>query len=752
VAGTGRAQAAAAPERADEYMRLLDHVEDAVIEVDADFVVTAWSRGAELLYGWTAEEVLGRRVGGVIRFAMSDAQRARMRRRTAAEGRVRLDAVAFRRDGTQVDVEAIAVAVRGAEGRLTGFLGIHRDIGERKRLEREQRGLLQAARVSRRRTETVLHDRERRAAQQALVAELGLGALSSDDMQALMDTAAGLLASNLAVDLVGVAEILPGGGELLLRAGVGWRPGVVGTMTGSAGRGSLVGYTVAAGAPVVSADLIADERFRISGGLARERPVSAVTVVIATRDEPYGVLGVFSRRPRSFSEDDVHFLQAVANVIAAAVQHARSTAHIVEVRELERRRIARELHDGALQDLACAVAEARSPVETDAAGAERLARLVPALERVGERLRAAVHDLRLGRDEDGPFGERIRALVEVHEAIAGAGAIELDLGAGVPSRSLGAKGTELLRIMGEALTNVRRHAAARRVLVRVWGSERRLCAEVSDDGRGFEAGGVAAAQGSGIRGMRERADLIDAELVVASARGTGTKVRVEVPLRTATGAEPVRVLLVEDHAAVREAIASALERDSGMRVVAQAASLREARAKLDDVDVAVVDLGLPDGYGADLIGDLRQANPGAQALVLSATLDRAELARAIEAGAAGALSKSANFDEVIGAVRRVHAGEMLLSIEEIVELLHLAGRRREREHADREAIAGLTPREREVLQAVAEALDAQQIAERLSISIRTERNHVASILTKLGVHSQLQALVFALRYEVVDIR
>jgi DNA-binding NarL/FixJ family response regulator len=92
-----------------------------------------------------------------------------------------------------------------------------------------------------------------------------------------------------------------------------------------------------------------------------------------------------------------------------------------------------------------------------------------------------------------------------------------------------------------------------------------------------------------------------------------------------------------------------------------------------------------------------------------------------------------------------------MPLDGIIELLRFAGRTREREHADREAIAQLTPREREVLQALADGLNTQQIADRLHISIPTERNHIASILTKLGVHSRPQALVLALRYQIVEI-
>jgi DNA-binding NarL/FixJ family response regulator len=265
----------------------------------------------------------------------------------------------------------------------------------------------------------------------------------------------------------------------------------------------------------------------------------------------------------------------------------------------------------------------------------------------------------------------------------------------------------------------------------------------------------------GIKGMRERARALGGELEIKSEPGKGTKVRFELVLKKDRQEEPkeeepekVHILLVEDHATVREAIASAFEWEAGFEVVGQAASLAEARQMLEEaepVDVVVVDLGLPDGYGGDLIKDLRAAHPQAQALVLSASLDRTEIAVAVERGAAGIINKASHLEEVVEAVRRLRAGEALMPLEEVVDLLRFAGSRREEEHEAGQVIARLTPREREVLQALAEGLDSEGIAERLNISVRTQRNHMANILSKLGVHSQLQALVFAVRHGVVDI-
>ena len=213
----------------------------------------------------------------------------------------------------------------------------------------------------------------------------------------------------------------------------------------------------------------------------------------------------------------------------------------------------------------------------------------------------------------------------------------------------------------------------------------------------------------------------------------------------------IRVLLVDDHLSFREAMAIVFGLQPDITVVAQAGSLAEARDVLADVDLAVVDLGLPDGSGLDLIGELRAVNPQGAVLVLTASSDRAQFARAVEAGAAGVLHKSTPLHELVGAVRRLTAGEQLLSVSEVLELLRLAGQQRRQDRDAGLAWRGLTPREREVLQLLAEGLNDKEIAQRLHVSPQTARTHMENILNKLGVNSRLQALVFALRHGVVTL-
>jgi two-component system nitrate/nitrite response regulator NarL len=109
-------------------------------------------------------------------------------------------------------------------------------------------------------------------------------------------------------------------------------------------------------------------------------------------------------------------------------------------------------------------------------------------------------------------------------------------------------------------------------------------------------------------------------------------------------------------------------------------------------------------------------------------------------------------DEVLDATRRISEGETLLSPGELVEMLRIASQDREEEREARANIEQLTRREREVLQALSEGLSNKQIAQRLHMSVDTERTHMMNILSKLGVHSRLQALLFAARHGLVEIR
>jgi DNA-binding NarL/FixJ family response regulator len=154
----------------------------------------------------------------------------------------------------------------------------------------------------------------------------------------------------------------------------------------------------------------------------------------------------------------------------------------------------------------------------------------------------------------------------------------------------------------------------------------------------------------------------------------------------------IRVLLVDDHASFRELLALRLAIESDLDVAAEAGSLAEARALLQEAacgaDVALVDLDLPDGSGVDLVRDIRVTNPGATVVVLTASFDQHRHADAVAAGASGVLSKTVKPAAIVEAIRRACAGEALLSPREAIELLRLGDRRREAERATSRPSAG----------------------------------------------------------------
>jgi two-component system nitrate/nitrite response regulator NarL len=215
------------------------------------------------------------------------------------------------------------------------------------------------------------------------------------------------------------------------------------------------------------------------------------------------------------------------------------------------------------------------------------------------------------------------------------------------------------------------------------------------------------------------------------------------------GGSTIRLFLVDDHLAFRQPLVFMFGREPDLNVVAQAGSIAEARQTLAEIselpDVALVDLLLPDGDGVTMIRHLRAVSPSIMVLVLTGDTDMAQHARAIEAGAIGVLTKSARVADIIDAIRMAFSGKSVQTSEELIEFLRLAGQARERDRMAQFILVSLTPRERQVLEALAEGLDNRAIADRLSIRNETARTHVVKLLAKLGVESRLQAAIFAIR-------
>ncbi|MBI5764810.1 MAG: GAF domain-containing protein [Planctomycetes bacterium] len=184
--------------------------------------------------------------------------------------------------------------------------------------------------IQHKRAETEL---ETRVHQQEVLAALGQFTLSCHDQQAVMQRVVESVADTLGIELCKVLELLPSGDRFLLRAGVGWRDGLVGQATEGAGCDSQAGYTLLAGEPVVVDRLKKETRFSGSPLLLEHNVVSGLSVVIAgTREAPFGVLGAHSTQHRTFTRNDMNFIQAVSHVLAASLQRDR-TAELLRQRE-----------------------------------------------------------------------------------------------------------------------------------------------------------------------------------------------------------------------------------------------------------------------------------------------------------------------------------------------------------------------------------------------------------------------------------
>lgn len=159
-----------------------------------------------------------------------------------------------------------------------------------------------------------------RVRQQASIAELGALALTDIDLESLMGEAVRQVSIRLEVDLCKVLELLPSGQALLLRSGMGWMEGKVGAAIVEAGPGSLAGLSLTDGRPVVFEDILHETRFDVSKLLAEHGVISGVSVLIGSKEKPFGILGAFSRSRRLFNLDEIHFVRAVANILAATVE------------------------------------------------------------------------------------------------------------------------------------------------------------------------------------------------------------------------------------------------------------------------------------------------------------------------------------------------------------------------------------------------------------------------------------------------
>ncbi len=197
-----------------------------------------------------------------------------------------------------------------------------------------------------------------------------------------------------------------------------------------------------------------------------------------------------------------------------------------EIREAERRRIARELHDVVLQDLTYALQSMQVARRLSAGGNDEAERQIEALKRAVGGLRDAIYELRLEGSQEQPLTRTLHAIVELNRQMVPEREIDLAVDEGLTASISGPASLEIARIVQEALANVRRHSEASSATVTVRTDSGVVLVEVEDDGVGLETGPPA---GMGFTGMRERAQALGGDLEVEGERGRGTRVLLRVP-------------------------------------------------------------------------------------------------------------------------------------------------------------------------------------------------------------------------------
>jgi len=332
-----RLRTQALSESEERYRTLIQISPDGITVTDLKGQITLSNQQAALLHGYLDPgEEIG--IDAATFVAQEDMDQVRsMAERVLETGSIQsMEYALQRKDGSRVNVEARVTLMLDAGRKPQGFVGVIRDITQRKEAERKL---------------------WIKTLQQEAVAALGQLALADIGLAQLMHDLVMLVTQTLDVEFCELLEVTGDGEDLVLRDGIGWRDGSIGTTTVSARGKSHAGFTLLSANPVIVTDLAAETRFTPSSLLLEHHVVSGITVIIHSDSQPYGVLGAHTIHRRDFTTDETHFLQSMANTLAMAIKNRR----LLES-EARRRETAERANDERLRMLAVVNHELRTPL------------------------------------------------------------------------------------------------------------------------------------------------------------------------------------------------------------------------------------------------------------------------------------------------------------------------------------------------------------------------------------------------------
>jgi PAS domain S-box-containing protein len=459
---------------------IVESSEDAIISKTLEGVITSWNRAAQRIYGYVAEEVVGQPITILVPPERSDEIPKVLETVRRGKKVEHYETVRVTKDEVRRNISLTVSPIKDVHGQVVGASTIARDVTERKEAERR---LLEA------------ESRYRTLVEQIPAITYVQEPVESDNPKAVTymspqyEAMLGYPPEKEIIDEEHWLQVLhPEDRERVLAEEV---------RTDETGEPFKIEYRM----------------------IARDGRV------VWVRDEATLV--------RDEEGRPLYWLGVQYDI----TERKRAEETLREVREAERARMARDLHDGVLQDLSYAAAALGLAIlEVEDAGLrEQMQGAIDAVRRSAQGLRGAVNDLRLEEEANRRFPELVEAVVERSRGMSLGCDIRLEVQDKFPPEPLGDVGVELSRVIQEALTNARRHSGARNVLVRLAVVGDALVTEVADDGRGCDP---EAPPGTGLRGMRERAQRIGGNLQVESAPGEGTLVRVRLPMHSALGGTP----------------------------------------------------------------------------------------------------------------------------------------------------------------------------------------------------------------------